>query len=51
MRTFRVVRATHPWLGQSVKSAVRQWKFAPAELEGCKVPRLYHFAAKAKGWQ
>jgi TonB family protein len=50
MRTFKVVRATHPWLGQSVKSAVRQWKFVPAELEGCKVPRLYHFAAKSKGW-
>jgi hypothetical protein len=45
MRTFTVVRATHPWLASSVKSAVAKWKFEPAQLAGCKVPRQFEWGA------
>jgi hypothetical protein len=45
MRTFAVVRTTHPWLASSVKSAVAKWKFEPAELAGCKVPRQFEWGA------
>lgn len=45
MRTFNVVRTTHPWLASSVKSAVSKWKFMPAELAGCKVPRQFEWGA------
>ncbi|MDB4886132.1 MAG: hypothetical protein JWN79_1570 [Gemmatimonadetes bacterium] len=47
MRTFAVVKATHPWLASSVKGAVAKWTFAPAELAGCKVPRTYKWGATA----
>jgi len=55
MKTFKVVSASHPWLASNVKSVIGKWKFTPAELAGCKVPRIYHFMAstpprtKAKG--
>jgi hypothetical protein len=45
MHTFAVVRSTHPWLASSVKSAVAKWKFEPAELAGCKVPRQFEWGA------
>lgn len=45
MRTFKVVRTTHPWLATSVKSAVGKWKFEPAQLAGCKVPRQFEWGA------
>lgn len=45
MRTFEVVRTTHPWLASSVKSAVAKWKFEPAQLAGCKVPRVFEWGA------
>jgi hypothetical protein len=45
MRTFAVVKTTHPWLASSVKSAVARWKFVPAELAGCKVPRQFEWGA------
>jgi hypothetical protein len=45
MHTFTVVRSTHPWLASSVKSAVAQWKFQPALLAGCKVPRQFEWGA------
>lgn len=45
MRTFSVVRTTHPWLASSVKSAVAKWKFEPAQLAGCKVPRIFEWGA------
>jgi hypothetical protein len=41
MKTFKVKKASHPWLGQDVKRTIAGWKFAPAELEGCKVARVY----------
>jgi len=47
MKTFTVLKTTHPWLASSVKSAVGKWHFAPAELAGCKVPRLYKFGIKS----
>lgn len=47
MKTFTVVAASHPWLASNVKSVIAKWKFAPAELAGCKIPRVYHFMASA----
>ncbi|HWE41212.1 MAG TPA: hypothetical protein VG432_01825 [Gemmatimonadaceae bacterium] len=41
MKTFRVRKASHPWLGQDVKKTLSRWTFSPAELEGCKVARVY----------
>jgi hypothetical protein len=47
MKTFTVVSASNKWLSDNVKSVIGKWKFSPAELAGCKVPRLYHFMASA----
>jgi hypothetical protein len=47
MKTFTVVTASNPWLVTNVKSVIAKWKFAPAELAGCRVPRVYHFMASA----
>jgi hypothetical protein len=47
MSTFTVLKSTHPWLGTSVKSAVAKWKFEPAQLAGCKVPRQFKWGATA----
>ena len=41
MSTFKVVMTTHPWLAQSVKTAIAKWSFHPAKLAGCKVPRIF----------
>jgi outer membrane biosynthesis protein TonB len=49
MRTFTVVKSTHPTLTRSVRAAVAKWKFTPAEIGGCKVPRDYNWAAVAGG--
>ena len=43
MSTFTVVATTHPWLASSVKAAVAKWKFEPAVVAGCKVPRTYNY--------
>jgi hypothetical protein len=47
MRSFRVVRSTHPTLTESVRRAVARWKFRPAEVGGCKVPRVFNWGAVA----
>lgn len=47
MSTFKVVTTSHPWLANNVKSVIGKWTFEPAQLAGCKVPRLYHFMASA----
>lgn len=47
MSTFTVVSASSPWLARNVRRAIGQWTFSPAELAGCKVPRVYHFKASA----
>jgi hypothetical protein len=48
MATFTVVRSTHVWLTRNVRAAVAKWKFRPAEIDGCKVPRLFNWSATAK---
>jgi hypothetical protein len=47
MSTFTVVKSSNKWLTDNVKSVLPKWTFAPAQLAGCKVPRLYHFMASA----
>jgi hypothetical protein len=47
MTTFKIVQSSHPWLSAHVKNAIPKWKYAPAELAGCKVARVYHFSATA----
>ena len=42
MRTFMVVKSTHPTLTRSVRTAVAKWKFVPAQVGGCKVPRNFN---------
>ena len=49
MRTFTVVKSTHPTLTRSVRTAVAKWKFVPAQVGGCKVPRNFNWAAVAPG--
>lgn len=49
MRTFEVVRSTHPSLTRSVRGAVAKWKFQPAVVHGCKVPRVFNWSATAGG--
>lgn len=49
MRTFEVVRSTHPSLTKSVRGAVAKWKFSPAVVHGCKVPRVFNWSAVAGG--
>jgi hypothetical protein len=41
MNTFTVVKTTHPWLATKFKSSIAKWTFEPAQLAGCKVPRLW----------
>jgi hypothetical protein len=41
MRTFTVVEASNPWFGQNLRSVIGRWRFTPAMVAGCKVPRLY----------
>jgi hypothetical protein len=47
MKTFRIVQSSHPWLSAHVKGVLPKWKYRPAELAGCKLPRVYHFSATA----
>lgn len=49
MKSFRVVRSTHPKLTASVRHAVARWRFRPAEVGGCKVPRVFNWGAVAGG--
>jgi outer membrane biosynthesis protein TonB len=45
MKTFKVVASSHPWFANNVRGVIGKWRFTPAELAGCKVPRVYHFMA------
>lgn len=47
MSTFKVVTTSHAWLANNVKGVIGKWTFEPAQLAGCKVPRVYHFMASA----
>ena len=49
MKTFKVVRSTHPQLTASVRRAVARWRFEPARVAGCKVPRVFNWGAVAGG--
>lgn len=49
MKTFVVDTASHPWFGNSVRGAVAKWKFSPAEVAGCKVPRHYSLGISPRG--
>ena len=54
MRTFTIVKSTHPTLTRSVRTAVAKWRFVPAEVSGCKVPRRLQLGRRvrlAKGTQ
>jgi hypothetical protein len=48
MNTLKVVESKpDKWMGNNVRSIIPRWKFSPAELAGCKVPRVYKFSATA----
>ena len=47
MRTFTVVKSTSPRLTTSARAAIAKWTFTPAEVMGCKMPRLYKWGATA----
>jgi hypothetical protein len=47
MKTFTVVTTSSPLLVTNVRGVIGKWTFAPAELAGCKIPRVFHFMASA----
>ena len=47
MSTFIVVKTSSPLLATNVRGVIGKWTFSPAELAGCKVPRVYHVMASA----
>src|SRR3954464_9351089 len=49
MKTFVVDTTSPPWLATSVRTAVAQWKFSPAEVAGCRIPRNYSLGISPKG--
>ena len=48
MKTFAIDTTSHPWFATSVKGAVAKWKFSPAEVAGCKIPRTYSLGISPK---
>jgi hypothetical protein len=49
MKTFAIDTTSHPWLATSIKGSVAKWKFAPAEIAGCKIPRNYSLGITPRG--
>lgn len=49
MKTFAIDTTSHPWLATSIKGSVAKWKFAPAEVAGCKIPRNYSLGITPRG--
>lgn len=45
MRTFKVVDVSDPWFTRNIRAVIARWTFTPAQLAGCRVPRVYHFMA------
>ena len=43
MKTFTMVKSSHATLTTAAKSAVAKWKFVPAQIAGCKVPRNFNW--------
>jgi len=48
MRTFKVLETSNEWFPRNLKALMPRWTFAPAQLAGCKVQRIYKFSASAK---
>jgi hypothetical protein len=46
MRTFKVIRSTHPYITRSLRNAFSKWTFEPALRRGCKVPREFRFEGR-----
>ena len=44
MKTFNVVRSSHKYYTDQLKTAVSQWRFTSALIGPCKVPGIYRFA-------
>lgn len=51
MRTFRVIKSTHPYLARSLRNAFSKWRFEPALRRGCLVPRTFHYEGRVPGRQ
>jgi hypothetical protein len=47
MTTFKIVKSSNAAVTKNIRTAVAKWKFRPAEINGCKVPRTYHLGATA----
>jgi hypothetical protein len=45
MKTFKVVKVSNKWFVENARTFLPRWRFSPAELAGCKVPRIYHLMA------
>lgn len=45
LATFKVIVSTNKWFINQALNAIAKWKFRPAEINGCKVPRNYLFSA------
>jgi hypothetical protein len=43
LKTFKVVKVSNRWFTTNVRGVIGKWRFTPALLAGCKVPRIYHF--------
>jgi hypothetical protein len=48
MKTFAIDTTSNAWFATSVKGAVAKWKFSPAEVAGCKIPRTYSLGISPK---
>lgn len=44
MKTFKVLSTSNAWFATDLARVLPHWRFSPAQLGGCKVPRTYHFA-------
>lgn len=45
MKTFKVVKVSNRWFVENARGFLARWRFSPAEIAGCKVPRVYHLMA------
>lgn len=41
MSTFKVIASSHDWFVRNARTVIPRWKFEPAQVVGCKVPRVY----------
>jgi hypothetical protein len=45
--TLKVAETSNEWFPRNLRALLPRMKFTPAELAGCKVPRIYKFTATA----